>query len=138
MRRHLPILLTLLALAAPLASQAKPGHVYWVLYYQSLPGKQEAYNKALADVSIPVFNELVKRNAIVSYLQLAQVAGSGEYTHIFMVEAVNWAVVDGLDAKLNDAAQVTLHKSWSEATAGFVELRSVLRTELFVASGQQP
>lgn len=137
MRCTLPTLVGLLTLAAPLASQAKPGHVYVIGYYQALPGKGDEYNKALADVTIPVFNEMVKRNVIVSYLQLVQTAGSGEYTNVFVVEFANWAALDGSAAKLNDAAQATLHKSWSEASAGFPELRRTLRNEVFTASGQQ-
>jgi len=138
MRCALPTLVGLLTLAAPVAGQAKPGHIYVVGFYQVLPGKGPAYNKALADVSIPVFNELVKRNVIVSYQQLVQVAGSGEYTHVFIVEVANWAAFDGINAKLNDAAQATLHKSYSEATAEFPELRRPVRSEYFTASGQQP
>src|SRR6266481_2856595 len=51
MRCPLPTLLTLLTLATPLAGQAASGHIYWVGFYQALPGKAAAYNKALSDIA---------------------------------------------------------------------------------------
>src|SRR2546430_16540138 len=86
MRCALPTVLGLLTLAAPLASQAKPGHVYGISYYQALPGKAAAYNKALTDVVLRVLDEMVKRKPLVSYLSLNQVAGSGEYSHASLLE----------------------------------------------------
>jgi hypothetical protein len=138
MRRTLPTLFALLMLATPLAGQGKPAHVYWVSYYQVLPGKQQAYTKAIAESTIPLYDELVKRKVVVSYLHLAQSAGSGEYTHLIIVEFANWAALDGLVAKGNDAAQAVLHKSYSEFLAGFVELRRLVRHEDYLASVQQP
>lgn len=122
-------LTALLGFTAPLAGQAKPGHVYVVGYYQVLPGKAQAYSKAIADVSTPVFDELVKRKVVVSYLFIAQNAGAGEYTNLAIIELANWAGLDGFDAKLNEATQAVLHKSWSDATAGFPELRRFIRFE---------
>jgi hypothetical protein len=138
MRGNLPTLLALLTLAAPLAGQAKPGHRYSVGYYQTLPGKFDASEKWIADVVLPVFDELVRRKVIVSYLQLAQTAGAGENTHLFIYEVPNWAGLDGFTARLNEAAQATLHKSWSEATAGVFELFRTVRVEYYRPSGQQP
>ena len=136
MRRSLPTLFALLTLAAPVAGQAKPGHRFFVGYYQALPGKFEATNKWVADIVIPVYDELVKRRAIVSYLQLVQSAGARENTHLFIFEVPNWAGLDGFDAKLNEAAQATLHKSWSDATAGAPELFRTVRIEYYGAAGQ--
>ncbi len=138
MRRSLPTLLALLALTAPLAGQAKPGHVYRVFYYDVLPGKGQAYNKLLADVAIPVLDELVRRKVIVSHLILTQSTGAGEYNLIGILELPNWAALDGFDAKLDGATQAVLHKSWSEATASSFELRRFLRSETYTAAGQQP
>src|SRR5438046_2199380 len=61
MRPRVVYLLALCTLAAPLSAQATPGHVYWVGFYQALPGKAGAYNKALTDVADPVLDELVRR-----------------------------------------------------------------------------
>ena|SRR2546425_2610091 len=136
MHRNLPTLLALVTLAAPLTSQTRPGHVYVVGYYQVLPGRAQAYGKAIADVSIPVFDELVKRKVVVSHLFLSQSAGSGEYTNLAVIELANWGGLDGFDAKLNEATQAVLHKSWSDATAGFPELRRFIRFEHYVPAGQ--
>src|SRR2546427_12538230 len=39
------------------------------------------------DVVTPVFDELVKRKAVVSYLLLTKIAGSGENTHVVIVRS---------------------------------------------------
>jgi hypothetical protein len=136
MRRSLPTLLALLTLAAPLVGQNKPGHVYGISFFQALPGKGDAYNKAIAAVTIPVLDEMVKRKALVSYLALSQVSGAGEYTHVYIFEFSDWAAFGA--GRLNEAAQAVLHKSWSEATAGFPELRRFIRLETYAPAGQQP
>src|SRR2546430_769034 len=87
--------LALLTLAAPLASQTRPGHVYYVSYFQALPGKAGAYNKGVAQVTLPVFDEMVKRKTIVSYVALNQVAGAGEYSHLYVLEFSDWAGLAG-------------------------------------------
>src|SRR5207247_11445908 len=88
-RCTLPILVGLLALAAPLVGQARRGHFYHVNYYQVRPGEEKAYDSALVNVVTPVFDELVKRKAMVSYLLLTKAAGSGEYTNIAIVEVAS-------------------------------------------------
>ena len=138
MRRDLPTLLALLTLAAPLASQTRPGHVYYVSYFQALPGKAGAYNKGVAQVTLPVFDEMVKRKTIVSYVALNQVAGAGEYSHLYVLEFSDWAALGAFDARRNEAAQAVLHSSWSEAIAGFPELRRFVRSETYTPAGQEP
>src|SRR4029077_18504553 len=81
-RPALPILVGLLALAAPLVGQAKHGPFYHFNYYQVRPDAEKAYDSLLVNVVTPVFDEMVKRKAMMSYLLLAKSAGSGEYTHI--------------------------------------------------------
>ena len=134
MRTHLPPLLAALALTAlapPLPAQATPGHVYWVGFFQALPGKAAAYNKALTDIADPVLDELVRRKLMVSHVQLAQYTGAGENTNLVILEFPNWAALDTYEAKLEEAAQTVLHKPWSEATAGFAELRRLVRIEIY-------
>ena len=138
MRSSLPVLLALVTLAAPLAGQAPPGHVYWAGFYQALPGKAAAYNKALTDVADPVLDELVRRKLMVSHLQLAQYSGAGENTNLVILEFPNWAALDSYEAKLNEASQAVLHKPWSEAAAGFAELRRLLRIELYTPASRRP
>src|SRR6184192_3158188 len=89
MRRAVPILVGLLALAAPLVGQARSGHFYHVNYYQVRPGEEKAYDSALVNVVTPVLDELVKRKAMVSYLLLTKAAGSGEYTNLAIVEVAS-------------------------------------------------
>ena len=120
-----------LATASPLAAQTAPSHVYWVGFYQALPGKAAAYNKALTDIANPVLDELVRRKLMVSHVQLAQYTGAGENTNLVILEFPNWAALDTYEAKLDEASQAVLHKSWREATAGFAELRRLVRIEIY-------
>ena len=131
----LSAVLTLVVTATPLARQAAPGHVYWVGFYQALPGKAAAYNKALTDIADPVLDELVKRKQMVSHVQLAQYTGAGENTNLVILEFPNWAALDTYEANLDEAV---LHKPWSEAAAAFPELRRLLRIEIYTPAGQRP
>jgi len=138
MRPRVVSLLALCTLAAPLSAQATPGHVYWVGFYQALPGKAGAYNKALTDVADPVLDELVRRKLMVSHVQLAQYTGAGENTNLVILEFPNWAALDSYEARLNDASQAVLHKPWSEAVAGFAELRRLIRIEIYTPVSGRP
>ncbi len=131
MRCPLPTLLTIITLATPLAGQAAAGHIYWVGFYQALPGKVTAYNKALSDIADPVLDELVRRKQMVSHVQLAQYTGAGENTNLVILEFPNWAALDTYEANLDEASRAVLHKPWSEATAGFPELRRLVRIEIY-------
>ena len=131
MRCSLPTLLTIITLATPLAGQAAAGHIYWVGFYQALPGKAAAYNKALSDIADPVLDELVRRKQMVSHVQLAQYTGAGENTNLVILEFPNWAALDTYEANLDEASRAVLHKPWSEATAGFPELRRLVRIEIY-------
>ena len=136
MRRNLPTLLALLTLAAPLAGQTRPGHVYGISYFQALPGKVDAYNKGLAAVSLPILDEMVKRKTLVAYTALDQYSGAGEYTHIFILEFSDWAAFGAFRARREEVAQAMFHRSWSEAIAGFSDLRRPIRSETYVPAGQ--
>src|SRR5882724_908213 len=127
----LPVLLAIITLATPLAGQSAPGHVYWAGFYQALPGKAAAYNRALTEIADPVLDELVRRKQMVSHVQLAQYTGAGENTNLVILEFPNWAALDTYDAKLDEASQAVLHKPWAEATAGFVDLRRLVRIEIY-------
>lgn len=129
---------TLAFTASPLSGQAAPGHVYWVGFFQALPGKAAAYNRALTEIAAPVLDELVKRKQMVSHVQLAQSTGAGEYTNLIVLEFPSWAALDTYEAKLSEASQAVLHKSWSDATAGFSELRRLVRIEIYTPAGQRP
>ena len=137
-RCTLPILVGLLALAAPLVGQARHGHFYHVNYYQVRPGQEKAYDSALVDVVTPVFDELVKRKAVVSYLLLTKIAGSGENTHVVIVEVATPSAEGTFQRELDAAAQALFHKSWSDATVRFPELRGFMHAELYTPAGQRP
>ena len=137
-RCTLPILVGLLALATPLVGQAKMGPFYHVNYYQVRLGEDKAYDSALVNVVSPVFDEMVKRQAMVSYLLLAKSAGSGEYTHLTIVVVAAPSSEGGFQRDLDAASQAVFHKSWSDATARLNELRRLVHTELYTLAGHQP
>jgi hypothetical protein len=134
----LPLLVGLLALATPLVGQAKHGRFYHFNYYQVQPGAEKAYDSLLVNVVTPVFDEMVKRKTMVSYLLLTKSAGSGEYTHITIVEVASPSSEGGFQRELEGASQAVLHRSWSDATTRLNELRRFLHTELYTPAGQEP
>src|SRR5207244_11057094 len=105
MRCALPILVGLLTFATPLGAQTRPGHVYDLSYFQALPGKGDAYNKGLSEVSFQVLDEMVKRKTLVSYVALNQVSGTGEYSHVFLLEFSDWAALGRSEERRTEAAQ---------------------------------
>jgi len=128
----------LAAMAAPLSSQATGGHVYWVGFFQALPGKAAAYNRVLTEVAAPVLDELVKRGQMVSHVQLARSGDGGEYTNLVILEFPDQAALDRYEARLNDASLAVLHKSWQDAVAAFGEVRRLVRIEYYApAAGRQ-
>ena len=138
-RCTVPLLVCLVALAAPLVGQARHGHFYHVNYYQVRPGAEKAYDSALVDVVTPVFDELLKRKAVVSYLLLTKAAGSGENTHVAIVEVATRSATEGtFQRELEAASQALFHKSWSDATVRFPELRRFTHAELYTPAGQRP
>jgi hypothetical protein len=137
-RRALPILVGLLAFATPLVGQAKHGPFYHFNYYQVQPGAEKAYDSLLINVVTPVFDEMVKRKAMMSYLLLTKSAGSGEYTHITIVEVASPSSEGGFQRELEAASQAVFHQSWSAATTRLNELRRFLHTELYTPAGQEP
>ena len=86
----------------------------------------------------PVFDELVKRKAVVSYLLLTKIAGSGENTHVVIVEVATPSAEGTFQRELDAASQALFHKSWSDATVRFSELRRFMHAEQYTAAGQRP
>ena len=124
--------------AAPLSGQAVPGHVYWVGFFQALPGQGAAYNRALADIAVPVLDELVKRKQMVSHVLLTRATGGSEYTHLVILEFPDQAALDSYDARLDAASQAVLHKAWRDAATGFSGLRRLVRVETFTTAAPPP
>jgi hypothetical protein len=134
----LVILAGLAALATPLVGQATRGPFYHVNYYQVRPGAEKAYDSVLVNVVTPVFDELVKRKAMVSYLLLTKTAGSGDYTNLTIVVVASPSSEGGFQRDLEAASQAVFHRSWSDATTRLNELRRLVHTELYTPAGQQP
>ena len=134
----LSVFVGLVALAPSLGGQAKQGPFYHVNYYQVRSGDEKAYDSALVNVLTPVFDEMVKRKAMVSYLLLTKTAGSGEYTNLTIVEVASPSSEGGFQRELETACQAVFHKSWSDATARLNALRRLVHTELYTVSGRQP
>ena len=130
-------LVGLFTLATPLVGQAKPGPFYHFNYYEVRPGDEKAHDSALVNVLTPLFNEMVKRKAMVSYLLLAKTAGSGEYTNLTIVEVASPSSEGGFQRNLEAASQALFRMSWSDATARLNELRRLVHTELYTVAGQQ-
>jgi len=137
-RCTLPILVGVLALATPLVGQAKHGPFYHFNYYQVRHGAEQAYDSLLVNVVTPVFDEMVKRKAMVSYQLLTKSAGSGEYTHVTIVAVASPSSEGGFQRELEAASQAVFHRSWSDATTRLNDLRRFLHTELYTPAGQEP
>lgn len=125
----------LFALATPLIGQGTRGHFYHVNSYQVLPGREQALDSALVHVVAPVFDEMVRRKAMVSYLLLTKVAGSGETTNLTIVEVAP-AAPGAFQQQLEAASQAVWHRSWDQATAAFPELRRFLHAEQYRPAGE--
>jgi hypothetical protein len=128
----------LVALAPPRGGQAKRGPFYHVNYYQVRSGDEKAYDSSLVNVLTPVFDEMVKRKAMVSYLLLTKTAGSGEYTNLTIVEVASPSSEGGFQRDLETASQAVFHKSWNDATVRLNALRRLVHTELYTVPGRQP
>jgi hypothetical protein len=64
--------------------------------------------------------------------QSARTYASGQL-HVSSFLGVDWA-----SWHVRTAAQAVLHQTWSEAIAGFPELRQFIRSESYRPAGQQP
>src|SRR3989441_13053111 len=70
-------------------------------------------------------------------LLLKKVAGSGDYTHLVIVEVAKPSAAEGIfQQQLEAASQATLHRSWNDATVGFPELRRFVHAEQHTTVGK--
>jgi hypothetical protein len=69
---------------------------------------------------------------------LTKAAGSGEYTNVVIVEVASPSAEGTFQQELETASQAVFHKSWSDATAHFPELRRFVHAELYTPAGQRP
>ncbi len=80
-----------------------------------------------------MFDELVKRGVIVSYVDLTQIGGAGKTTHIITTEYANWAALDGIQQELDEASRAVLGKPFGEALGDLAKIRDYLRTEYYMS-----
>ena len=70
--------------------------------------------------------------------ELTKIAGSGENTHVVIVEVATPSAEGTFQRELEAASQALFHKSWSDATVRFPELRGFMHAELYTPAGQRP
>jgi len=135
--QKLAILATLagimLFMAPPVLGQSQSGHVYTIRYHQVHQGQNQAYNTAYAEITRPLLDEVKKRGAIVSYLDLVQFSGAGKTSHLLIIEYPNWAALDAINQKLEEGSQAVWGKSFGEAVGNLPNIRDYLRTETYTS-----
>jgi len=120
------------ALSIPAVSaQSEPGHVFTVRYHKVHPGKTAEYNAVYGNVVRPLFEKLKADGDIVSFLDLQEIYGDGDATHILIVEFESQAASEGLNEKFEAGAQDLFGQSFQEALGDLTLLREYTGTELF-------
>jgi len=99
-------------LRSPPRSSVRRNRVPSINYHQVRPGDEKAHDSALVNVLTPLFNEMVKRKAMVSYLLLTKTAGSGEYANLTIVEVASPSSEGGFQRNLEAASQALFRMSW--------------------------
>ena len=132
---RLILLAGLLALAMPQNSvaQSVDGHVYALAWYNAHTGQEAAYSQGYTEWLRPVFNELVRQGAIVSYLDLVKNTGSSNSTHMILIEYASWADVGELTGKLDAVSRDVLGRPFTEVVEQFNQMRDPSDTELYIA-----
>ena len=113
------------------SAQAVPGHAYTIRYHKVHPGKTAEYNALYANVVRPVLDKLKADGDIVSYIDLLEVYGDHDATHIIITEVENVAATEIVPGKLEAAAQELFGQSFQEALGDLTVLREFTGTELF-------
>ena len=136
--RRLVSIAALLAVFAvvPLAAQDDGPHVYAVTYVKAKPGMAGDYSTYLRQTLAPLYEEFVKHEDMASYHMFGQWSGSGEYSHVFMIEWVSWdAMNNGLTAVGSEsweaACEAAHGRTWAEVMEGvdLNDMRVLLRRE---------
>ncbi len=82
-----------------------------------------------------VFDQLVSRGSIVSYLQLRKSTGDlTDSTHMILTEYENWDAYANFPQALDAASQEVFGRPWVQVRGDtFFSLREEVRTEIFIA-----
>jgi hypothetical protein len=119
--------------AAACWAQSQSQHVFMVTAYRANPGQEAAYNQALNERARPVMDELVRRGVIESYLFLYQPEGTGENTHIVIIEFSSRAGIEALDAEEGRVAEEIFGQPYDEWVSVFPPLRERLWSQVYVS-----
>ena len=119
--------------AGRVSAQAEEGHVYRVISYRAHTEQANDYSQAYRTEARPVYDELVRRGSIASYLLLVKDAGSGDSSHMIMIEFPDWASVGQFQRNIDAAARSALGRPWSASQELFLPMREMISTDLFVA-----
>ena len=119
--------------AAACWAQSQSQHVFMVTAYRAHSGQEAAYNQALNERARPVMDELVRRGILESYLFLYQPDGTGENTHIVIIEFSSRAGIEALDAEEGRVAEEIFGQPYDEWVSVFPPLRERLWSEVYVS-----
>jgi hypothetical protein len=134
MLRLAPLTAVLALLAPQIAfAQSEEGHVYQVSWYNAHTGQEGEYSQGYWDWARPVFDELVRQGALVSYLDLSKDTGTDDSTHMLIFEYANWAALDGFQQKLDAASVTVLGYPYGQVGNRFDQMRDPVGSEIFVA-----
>jgi len=133
MRRLQLCLILLVLVPAGVGAQAEPGHVYRVISYRAHTELAGEYSQAYRTEARPVYDELVRRGSISSYLLLVKDAGSGDSTHMIIVEFPDWESAGRFQENIDAAARTALGRPWSTSQELFLPMRELVSTDLYIA-----
>ena len=122
----------------PLAAQDEGPHVYVVTYIMAKPDRAADYSRYWSEILGPLYDEFVKHEDMVSYHILEQWPGIGPYSHVLIVEWVNWdAMHDGLtdlgSESWEAACQAAHGMTWAEAMeeVDLTAMRDIIGREIY-------
>ena len=122
----------------PLAAQDEGPHVYVVTYIKAKPDRAAEYSRYWNEILGPLYDEFVKHEDMVSYHMLGQWPGIGPYSHVLLVEWVNWdAMHDGLtdlgSESWEAACQAAHGMTWAEAMeeVDLTAMRDIIGREIY-------
>ncbi len=128
------LVVLMLLVSASAFAQSQPGHVYTLRHHKVHADKVAEYNAVYAEVVRPVLDRLKADGHIVSYLDLQQTMGTGETSHLLIIEFENYAAMDDANAKNNAASQAVLGRPYQEALGDLSKLREWTHTEVYVST----
>lgn len=113
------------------SAQTTPGHVFTVRYHKVFPGKAAEYNTVYGEVIRPIMDKLKADGDIVSYLDLQEIFGDRDATHVLIMEFENLEASQTQGPKLEAASQELFGKPFPEAIGDLDLLREYTGTEVF-------